>query len=432
MAFPSHDKYWVDTTEFVEAHLLDKEALVAPREFGPRFPGRMVAYYSIRDTEIPVQWAVIHKGMIDQLDQGFLTRIIKAFAPVFANEVFVVFSSRNDIPRVRDSSPHLQSFWEKMRSRGLEKELRARDEKKDPFTSGLYYQNKITKLPLLHRILKARGRMKSLSKKLNKQRIDKVDYGSLSVDEIRRRMDERYWKKEAYGFACLQDKVVAEEVTKQIVQLISPTTDKRILEIGCGIGGMAPCISECQEYIGTDLSDEAISQAAAAFLHRPNFRFVCMDAMNLNFEDLSFDIVIAREVVEHLGEPHRAVREAFRVLKSGGTFVMTSPNRDSLHLRVNRMLGHEDFKCCFDHIREFAFREAVEILTIEGFTIKETRGVFLLPYWGIPGIDKHVRHLTDNDPRMVEMLRDLGERAGAEYSFLYVILAKKPAKVKVD
>jgi len=54
----------------------------------------------------------------------------------------------------------------------------------------------------------------------------------------------------------------------------------------------------------------------------------------------------------------------------------------------------------------------------------------LMPYWGIPDIDLYVRHLTDNDPEMIELLRKLGERVGAEYAFQFVILCIKPGTVK--
>ncbi|MGQ9512507.1 class I SAM-dependent methyltransferase [Thermodesulfitimonas sp.] len=211
-----------------------------------------------------------------------------------------------------------------------------------------------------------------------------------------------------------------------MIELITPVTGKRILEVGCGVRGSAPYVGEGAEFVGTDLSGEAIARARQAFGDRPNFRFIPMDAMNLEFPDYSFDIVLAKEVIEHLPEPQKAIKEAFRVLRPGGLFVVTSPNRDSLHLRVNGMLGYPDFKCCFDHIREFTFYEAVDMLTKEGFIIKETRGLFLQPYWGIPGIDMYVRHLTDNDPQMVEMLRELGERVGAEYAFGFIILCVKP------
>ena len=124
--------------------------------------------------------------------------------------------------------------------------------------------------------------------------------------------------------------------------------------------------------------------------------------------------------------PEQAIAEAFRVLKSKGLLVITSPNRDSLHLRINRMLGYSDFKCSFDHIKEFTFQEASEMLVKTGFVINRTSGVFCQPYWGIPGIDAQVRPLTDNDPKTIEILREIGERVGAEYAFCFVISCYKP------
>jgi SAM-dependent methyltransferase len=227
----------------------------------------------------------------------------------------------------------------------------------------------------------------------------------------------------------LWDQVRAEELTQRILKMISPTVGKRILEIGCGIGGSASYISEqgCKEYVGTDLSETAINHSQQAFIAKPNFRFMAMDATHIDFADNSFDIVIAREVIEHLPDPLACIIEVFRSLKPGGQFVVTSPNRDSLHLRVNRMLGYQDFKCSFDHIKEFTFQEASDMLRGVGFDIEASGGVFLQPYWGIPGIDQHVRHMTDNDPGMVELTRQLGEKVGAEYGFCFVISARKPS-----
>ena len=221
----------------------------------------------------------------------------------------------------------------------------------------------------------------------------------------------------------------ADELNQRVLQMIDPTVGKRILEIGCGVGGSAAYISEqdCEEYIGTDLSDTAIDKNKQAFGTRPNFRFIAMDATNITFEDNRFDIVIAKEVIEHLPNPSACIKEVFRSLKPGGQFALTSPNRDSLHLRVNRMLGYQDFKCSFDHVKEFTFQEAIDMLIEVGFVIEETGGVFLQPYWGIPGIDQHIRHLTDNDPQMVEITRQLGARVGAEYGFCFVISARKPS-----
>jgi len=48
------------------------------------------------------------------------------------------------------------------------------------------------------------------------------------------------------------------------------------------------------------------------------------------FEDNSFDVVFSTEVIEHLYNPHNLVNEAWRVLKPGGMFFITTPNVHSI------------------------------------------------------------------------------------------------------
>ena len=151
-----------------------------------------------------------------------------------------------------------------------------------------------------------------------------------------------------------------------------------------------------------------------------------MNIAKLEFPDARFDAVTARETLEHLPDPEACVREAWRVLKPGGVFVLSSPNRDSHHLRVNRLLGHKDFTCSQDHVREFGHAEMTQLVERAGFRVRESAGVFCMPYWGIPVVDDPVRPLTDRDPRMLELLQELGRRVGPEYAFGYVIAAEKP------
>jgi SAM-dependent methyltransferase len=186
-------------------------------------------------------------------------------------------------------------------------------------------------------------------------------------------------------------------------------------------------VKECREFVGVDISEVAVHDAIRRYGHRPGYRFLPMDATKLDFPDDHFDVVAAREVLEHLPDPGRCVAEIFRVLKPGGALVASSPNRDSLHLRVNRLLGHEDFKCSYDHIREFTYDELRAMLEKPGFRFRDAAGVFLMPYWGIPGVDDPVRRFTDDHPVLLEDLRQLGRRAGAEYAFISVVAVEKPA-----
>lgn len=265
--------------------------------------------------------------MLNAINYSLLKNISKKFIPVFANEVFVVFSNNRGLPEVAADSPHIISFWHEMKK--LKRRL--------PL---LLLKNFFRKF--YYRIMPPAVSSEALSAISTKSG---GDYSSCSVAEIKRHMDERYEKEEAYTINTLWDKIRAEELNKRVINIISPTNDKKILEVGAGVGGAAAYISECKEFVGTDLSGVAVNQAKKLFGNKPNFSFKTMDAMALEFEDNSFDVVIAKEVIEHLPKPQKAIREAFRVLRKGGLLVVTSPNRNSLHLRVNRMLGYPDFKC---------------------------------------------------------------------------------------
>jgi ubiquinone/menaquinone biosynthesis C-methylase UbiE len=93
---------------------------------------------------------------------------------------------------------------------------------------------------------------------------------------------------------------------------------RRILEVGCGPGDLAARLldtgpanpSHPIDYTGIDVSEGAIAAAREASPHR-DFRVA--SAYALPFDDASFDMVIACEVLEHLERPADAIREIARV-----------------------------------------------------------------------------------------------------------------------
>ena len=141
--------------------------------------------------------------------------------------------------------------------------------------------------------------------------------------------------------------------------------------------------------------------------------------------ECAFDVVIAKEAIEHLLDQPAAVAEWYRVLKPGGCLVLTTPNRDSLHLRMNRLLGGVDFKCSYDHTHELTFNECVGLLEDAGFVVEQAMGSFLMPYWGVNGVDHRVRPLTDNNADCIAMFKALGDTVNPEYAFCMVLKAVK-------
>jgi len=253
-------------------------------------------------------------------------------------------------------------------------------------------------------------------------------YGTMSKDEIKTDMDMRYETGDAYPSSALWVHVHHTELEATFVELLrGKTKAKRVLEIGCGLGGLAVRnLHDVDMIVGTDLSESALCAARDFFRHQQRVEFKQMDAETLQFPDSSFDIVIAKELLEHLQKPKSCMDEVHRVLSSHGYFVLSSPNRDSLHLRVNRKLGRPDFVCAGDHIREFTYSEMTDLLTESGFCVETAEGVMLMPYHYVEGVfPDAVRAAEDTDAECVDWLRVLGRRAGPEFAFGYVILAKK-------
>ena len=259
-----------------------------------------------------------------------------------------------------------------------------------------------------------------------------LDYSNMTITEIKEQMNKRFEMGKAYEIKILWDEIRHEELISAVLEMSTPHSGKNILDMGCGTGGMPHYIHDMNYIIGTDISDVAIKQAKETFKDNPQKMFKQMDAQNLTFRNEEFDIVFAKEVIEHLPDVQKAIKEIYRVLKPGGLFVLTSPNRGSLHLQVNKILGYKDFKCSYDHIKEYTYEETVKILEDAGFTIKSSKGIFLMPYWGIPHVDHSIRSYTDNNPEMVELLRELGEIVGPKYSFCYAIAAEKKAAANMQ
>lgn len=96
-----------------------------------------------------------------------------------------------------------------------------------------------------------------------------------------------------------------------------------LLDVGCGPGSvtldLARLVSPGQ-VVGCDSAPEALeaARATAAASEDTVTRFVVGDALGLPFDDDSFDVVHAHQVLHHMSDPAQALREMARVARPGG------------------------------------------------------------------------------------------------------------------
>jgi SAM-dependent methyltransferase len=96
-----------------------------------------------------------------------------------------------------------------------------------------------------------------------------------------------------------------------------------LLDVGCGPGTItadlaalvAPGMVTAVELTATALD---LARAEAASRGQHNIDFVVADVHDLQFDDDSFDVVHAHQVLQHVGDPVQALREMRRVCKAGG------------------------------------------------------------------------------------------------------------------
>ncbi len=108
--------------------------------------------------------------------------------------------------------------------------------------------------------------------------------------------------------------------------------DKRVLEIGCGLGRFAVWLAtqpnRPREIFAGDFSPVAVDNGRKLPIEAGSqaIEWFVGDIESLEFEDNSFDTVFSFETIEHVPNPPRAVQELARVLKPGGRLYLTTPN----------------------------------------------------------------------------------------------------------
>ncbi|MFA5339949.1 MAG: glycosyltransferase [Candidatus Omnitrophota bacterium] len=127
-----------------------------------------------------------------------------------------------------------------------------------------------------------------------------------------------------------------------ILQNLNASAGEKILDLGCGAGALVyhSALAGAAAW-GVDYSNKSI-EAAVLLSSRYNFKdkatFLVRDVTNgaLPFDDGFFDKVVAADFIEHIThfDKEKLIKEVRRVLKTGGTLIIYTPNG------IRELFGH--------------------------------------------------------------------------------------------
>jgi SAM-dependent methyltransferase len=208
-------------------------------------------------------------------------------------------------------------------------------------------------------------------------------------------------------YHALRLKLAAELLVREVNRQFHPAAPNqvRVLELGSSTGYGASILAEASGYqvFASDLEHQPLTVAASR-----NITCVQLDASrSFPFGDQVFDAVFMAELIEHIFDTERLLRECRRVLKNRGVLVITTPNLAGLKDRIRFIFGvapgqvdplHRYFRL---HIRPFTFSLLSFILRKTGFEPLRLESTYVdvgFRYLGLAGLQS--RFLARVLPRL--------------------------------
>jgi ubiquinone/menaquinone biosynthesis C-methylase UbiE len=175
---------------------------------------------------------------------------------------------------------------------------------------------------------------------------------------------------------------------EKVRQLIGEMpTGRKILDIGCGNGTVLACHANKHEIHGVEINEELVTRA-----NKIGMKAVVHDVESgpMPYPDKTFDVVFCGETIEHQVDTDWLMAEINRVLKPGGTLVLTYPNvRTALGIGMLLIFDLPPMYAAryrAPHYRDFTLKTIKMVLNNNGFSFSKALGsAFYLPvigeYW---------------------------------------------------
>ena len=193
----------------------------------------------------------------------------------------------------------------------------------------------------------------------------------------------------------------------------------RILDVGCGIGGSSRILAKYYGFnvTGITISSAQVTRARELTPLGCNCNFQVMDALNLKFEDGSFDAVWSVEAGAHMNDKSKFADEMLRTLRPGGYLALADWNSRDLRSYPPSFFEKLVLKQLLEqwvHPNFISIKEFTNILRTNknsaGLIVSENWNFYTNPSWYdsiIEGIRRPFAILTLGPLAIVKSIREI-------------------------
>jgi len=202
--------------------------------------------------------------------------------------------------------------------------------------------------------------------------------------------DELYNKKETGYY----------EYTRPEMRTYVPVGARRMLDVGCGRGGFSSYFKQQRqvEVWGIEMNADAAVHAG-----RVLDRMFCGEffSVALNLESQLFDAIVFNDVLEHMLEPEKELKNTIRLLAPGGVVVASIPNF-LFWPSLRELLVEQDWRYrdagILDktHLRFFTRKSIIRLFADAGYIVDRCEGINIYPgTWRFRWAKRFLRHRLD-------------------------------------
>lgn len=143
-------------------------------------------------------------------------------------------------------------------------------------------------------------------------------------------------------------------------QLI-PQQPSSVLDLACGIGYGSALLADALKcrVVGVDIDTGAIQYARQHYASEGT-EFIQADARLVELEPASFDAVVSFETIEHVPFDLELLQKFYRVLKAGGSLLVSTPNQDVMPFDAEKFQYH---------IKHYTVDEFIHLVQYSGFEV---------------------------------------------------------------